>query len=309
MSMILTALTAVERLAAHGTALPPGFARALAEDLEYGRFGAALPELPRFGGWTSGAGLFFRLGPLPRFAQLYREHTPVAFGLKAGELVANGALVGTEAGLAFLAGYFTQLCVARALDPLVNQLVRFHQRHGESSAQCRDRIEWSQSLHLMHELHGSSLVGTAAVRAKLQIRKGGGPKGIGRGLYELVRVSSNDSLGMAPSKVEVDGWMRGLYLFSLALGTPLGKLSARAGRGGSQVKELYRGPGVDVFGSVERGLAHARAVLGVLGSLIRRGSFTARSRQKVLALLPDGPPSVGLAPLPDPLPAPSAPTA
>ncbi len=84
--------------------------------------------------------------------------------------------------------------------------------------------------------------------------------------------------------------MRGLYLFSLALGSPLGRL-----RAGTPDRQFYRAEGVDVWSAVEAGLERTRQVLVVLGGLLRRGSFTARSRAKVFALLPEGPPSVGLA--------------
>ena len=123
MSALLTHLTAVERLAARINDLPPGFAKALSEDLEYARFGAALPELPRFGGMGRGLETWFSRGKDPHFTVLMTTRAPVHFGLKAAELVSNGALVGVNAGLAFLAGYFTRLCVAKALDPLVEQLV------------------------------------------------------------------------------------------------------------------------------------------------------------------------------------------
>ncbi|MBL8951465.1 MAG: hypothetical protein JNK82_11845 [Myxococcaceae bacterium] len=289
MPAILSSLTAVERLAAHASVLPPEFARALGEDLEYARFGAALPELPWFGGWAGGVQAWLGRGEAPRFARLFRERAPVAFGLKAAELVANGALVGTDAGLAFLAGHFTQLAVMRALEPMVQRLAVAHRTPKETVTAARGRIEWVQSLYLMQELHGSPLVGTSAIRTKLQIRKDSGPKGIGRGLYELIRVASNDAVGDAPSKLEVDGWMRGLYLFSLALGSPLGRLKGIDGTGG---RELYRGPDVDVWAGLESALETTRRALGVLIGLIRRNSFTPRSRAKVLELLPEGPPDV-----------------
>jgi hypothetical protein len=287
-------LTAVERLAAHVNTLPSDFSRALGEDLEYARFGAALPELPWFGGVTMGLGslvpewaLRHVLGrdTAPAFSRLITERAPVAFGLKAAELVSNGALVGTEAGLAFVAGYFTQLCVARALEPSMQVLLATQRGARESLAAARSRIEWSWSLFLLQELHGSSLVGTPAVRSKLQIRKGNAINGISRGLYELMRVSSQEALGQAPSKPEVDGWMRGLSVFALALGSPLGRLKAQPPSRG-----LSRGPDIDVFASVDKGLDDARAVLDALGGMIRRNSFTARSRLRLLELCPEGSP-------------------
>src|SRR6185369_2092248 len=109
-------------------------------------------------------------------------------------------------------------------------------------------------------------------------------RGVGRGLYELIRVASLDSVGEAPSKIEVDTWMRGLYLFSLALGSPLGKLKGVANGAKESSRELYRGPEVDVWASVEEALEVTRRALTVLGGLIRRNSFTPRSRAKVLEL-------------------------
>ncbi len=292
MPALLSSLTAVERLAAHASALPPEFARALGEDLEYARFGGALPELPWFGGWSHGLEAWLGRGDAPRFARLFRERAPVSFGLKIAELVANGALVGTDAGLAFLAGYFTQLAVVRALEPAVQRLALKTRGPKETVVAARGRVEWVQSLFLMQELHGSPLVGTSAVRTKLQIRKATGPKGIGRGFYELIRVASNDAVGEAPTKLEVDGWMRGLYLFSLALGSPLGRLKGVKNGTVSGSRELYRGPDVDVWTSVESALDTTRRALTVLGGLIRRSSFTPRSRAKVLDVFPEGPPDV-----------------
>jgi hypothetical protein len=225
----------------------------------------------------------------PHYARLFSTKAPVAFGLKAAELVSNGALVGVEAGLAFLAGYVTQLAVSRALEPLVQSLVVTHKRRGEDATAARNRIEWTQSLFLMQDLHGSPLVGTPAVRGKLQLRKVSTFKGIGRGFYELVRVSSQEAFGEAPSKMEVDTWMRGVYLFSMALGSPLGKLKALPGH--LSARELYRGEGVDVFAQVDQGLDHAREVLTVLGSMIRRNSFTARARARLLEMCPEGSPA------------------
>jgi hypothetical protein len=160
MSALLTHLTAVERLAAHVNALPAEFARALGEDLEYARFGAALPELPRFGGVIQGFDTWLARGHRPRFTELMAARSPVHFGLKAAELVSNGALIGVDAGLAWLAGYFTQLCVSRALEPVLQKLLATQRHQGEPEVTARARIEWTQSLFFMHDLHGSSLVGT-----------------------------------------------------------------------------------------------------------------------------------------------------
>jgi hypothetical protein len=290
MPAIFTHLTAVERLAAHVNTLPAEFTKALGEDLEYARFGAALPELPWFGRLSLGLGAWLGKGMPPHFAKLFSTKAPVAFGLKVAELVSNGALVGVEAGLAFLAGYVTQLAVSRALEPLVQALVVTHRRQGETPDDARNRIEWAQSLALMQDLHGSPLVGTPAIRSKLQLRKGSTFKGVGRGMYELIRVSSQEAFGEAPSKLDVDAWMRGAALYAIALGSPLGRLKVMSGQHLS-ARELYRGEGVDVFATVDQGLEHAREVLAALGSLIRRNSFTGRSRAKLLELCPEGSPA------------------
>jgi hypothetical protein len=284
MAAFLTNLTAVERLAAHVNSLPKEFSKSLGEDLEYARLGAVLPELPRFGGWSSAVGLWVGHGREPRFTALFKRKAPVAFGLKAAELVANGALVGSEAGLAFLAGYFTQLCVSRSLEPLIQELVHTYRRRRESDSVTRERVEWAQALMLMQELHGSVLVGTPAIRNKLQVRKVSSIRGIGRGFFEIIRVASQEAAGVAPSKLEVDGWMRGLYLYSVMVGSPVGKLRAR----GLSEKGVYRAPGVDVFAAVDRGLEHSREVLTLLGALIRRNSFSHRSRARLLAICPEG---------------------
>ena len=291
MPALLLHLTAVDRLAAHANTLPPEFARAISEDLEYARFGAALPDLPWFGGLSLGVQAWIGRSAPPHFSRLLRERAPVAFGLKAAELVANGALVGTEAGLAFLTGYFTQLSVSRALEPIASSLLNSHRHQGESVVACRQRIEWTWSLLYLEELHGGAAVGSAAIRARLQIRKAGGARGIGRGMYELMRVCSIEALGEAPGKVEVDGWVRGLYLFSLALSSPLGRLKALpASR--TELLELYRGPGIDVSGAVEAALARTRLAMTVLGGMIRRGAFSARAKAKFLEVLPEGPPVI-----------------
>ena len=290
MSALLTHLTAVERLAAHVNALPSEFARALGEDLEYARFGAALPELPRFGGMIQGVDTWLARGHRPHFTELMAARAPVHFGLKAAELVANGALIGVDAGLAWLAGYFTQLCVSRALEPVIQKLLATQRHQGEAETMARARIEWTQSLFFMQDLHGSSLVGSPAVRAKLQIRKASSVKGVGRGFYELIRVASLDAFGEAPSKLEVDGWVRGLYLFSLALGSPLGRFRSLP-TGHLSTRELYRGDGFDVFASVDVGLEHARELLTLLGAMIRRNSWTARSRSRFLEVCPEGAPA------------------
>src|SRR4051812_41599375 len=103
MPALLLHLTAVERLAAEASLLTPQMARALDEDLEYARLGAALPDLPRFSGMRGAIEPFSPADEPSRFAQLFHLRAPVLLGLKMAELVSMGALVGTDAGYAFVA--------------------------------------------------------------------------------------------------------------------------------------------------------------------------------------------------------------
>ncbi|MFZ5468592.1 MAG: hypothetical protein ACOZIN_04065 [Myxococcota bacterium] len=275
MPSILLQLTAIERVATAPEAVPAEVVRALAEDPEYARFGAALLDLPK---------LFH-----PGAASPFDAPGRVAMGLKMAELVATGALVGKEPGLAFVSGYFTHLSLARVLSPAALRLAERHRRPQESFAQAVRRIEWQQGLFYLRARYGTELVGTAQVRAKLQIlkRPGWPHRGVGRGLYELVRLSAQEAQGLVLRKREVDGWVRALYLYGLFLGSPLGK--ARALRGDTRLaeRELYRGPQIDFPAEVERGLDLARSVLTRLASLIRRGRFTARVTAQFLERFPE----------------------
>ena len=98
----------------------------------------------------------------------------MGLGLKMAELVATGALVGTEAGLALLAGYFTHLCLDRRLHPEVDRLVARHRRKGERALDAHRQIEWAQTLFYLRELHGMETLGTARLREKFQVIKSAG---------------------------------------------------------------------------------------------------------------------------------------
>src|SRR5579863_7755468 len=106
MPSLVLHLAAVERLRVDARPWVPELSRALAEDLEYARFGAALSDLPVLSGLRGGLAPF-RTFEAPRFARLFHERNPIALGLRMAELVSYGALVGREPGLAFLSGYFT----------------------------------------------------------------------------------------------------------------------------------------------------------------------------------------------------------
>ncbi|NTX15623.1 hypothetical protein HUA74_04825 [Myxococcus sp. CA051A] len=290
MPTLLMHLTAIERLAANPGELPADWVRALSEDLAYARFGVALPDLPLCEGVRGGLSAFLPEREMPLFARLYHERAPVGFGLKMAELVATGALVGTEPGLALLAGYFTHLCLDRRLHPVVDNLVVRHRRRGERALAAHRDIEWAQTLFYLRELHGVDLLGTPRLREKCQVVKSPGfPwRGIGRGIYELVRLSSQERVGQAPSKAEVDGWVRGLYVSGLFLSSPMGRTRALPAFAHLSFQELYRNDTFDFSQEVEGALESARGVLRRLHGYMARGTFTPRTRARFLEAFPEG---------------------
>jgi hypothetical protein len=290
MPTMLLHLTAIERLAANPGELPADLVRALSEDLPYARFGAVLPDLPMFEGWRGGLSLLLPEREMPLFSRLYHEHAPVGFGLKMAELVATGALVGTEPGLALLAGYFTHLCLDRALHSEVDKLVVRHRRRGERALVAHRQIEWSQTLFFLRELHGVDLVGRERLRDKFQVVKSAGfPwRGIGRGIYELVRLASQERVGQAPTKAQVDNWVRGLYVCGLVLSTPVGRTRALPAYSQLSFHELYRNDDFDFALEVERALEQSRHLLRRLLLYMARGTFTPRTRQRFLEEFPEG---------------------
>jgi hypothetical protein len=290
MPSLLLHLTAIERLAHNPGELPADFVRALTEDLAYARFGAVLPDLPLYEGLRGGLSAFFTRRELPPFARMYHERAPVGMGLKMAELVAAGALVGTEPGLALLAGYFMHLTLDRALHPLVDRLVMRHRRQGEHALQAHHEIEWMQALFYLRELHGVELLGSAPLRARFEVTKSAGfpVRGIGRGIYELVRLASQETLQEAPTKRQVDGWVRGLYLVGLYLSSPLGRIQGLPASSHLSFQELYRNDSFDFAQEVERSVVQVRAVLRRLLAYMTRGIFTPRARARFLAEFPEG---------------------
>ncbi|HLL55748.1 MAG TPA: zinc dependent phospholipase C family protein [Myxococcaceae bacterium] len=288
MPSLLLHAAAVERLAEPGRGLPPEMERALQEDLEYARLGAFLPDLPWFDGLHAGLSLILPRKE-PRFARVFHDRAPVAMGLKMAELVSLGALVGTEAGLAFVCGYFTHLCLDRVLHPVVEELALRHRLPREEPWQSHRRIEWAQALFYLQDMHGRDIVGTPLLRGHLRVQKQRHPtRGVGRGLYELLRLSAQESLGEAPAKVDLDGWVRGLYLYGWLLSSRLGKTQGIPGFSSLTRQELYRGDTLSYPDEVERALGMARQVLGELWRYMARGLFTARSRTRFLASFPEG---------------------
>lgn len=280
--------SAVERLAETGAQLPSPLARALSEDLEYARFGALLPDLPWFGGIRGGLRSVGEGSP-PHFAQLLHSRAPVLLGLKLAEFVDSGALVGRNPGLAVVAGYFSHLCCDRTLHPLVERLVTLHRRRDETPAEAHRRIEWAQALFYMREMHGRDLLGTSFVRTKFQLSKSRLPtRGIGRGLYELVRLAMQATFQEAPGKDEVDAWVRGAFVHGVVLSTPLGRARAVPVFSPLNYRELYRGEEVDFSREVDRALANTRQLLARVHRFIERGIFSNRSRERFLEDFPEG---------------------
>ncbi len=290
MPALLLHLAVVDRLATDPQGLPPEIARALDQDLAYTRLGAAIADLPDFGGMWGGLESSWGPAPVAPFTRLFHARAPVTMGLKMAELVSNGALVSNEAGLAFVTGYFVHLCLDRQLHPLVDRLVMQYREADESPHLAHRRIEWAQALFFLREQHGRDLLGDSRLRGLFQVLKRGGPpaRGVGRGLYELLRLSAQEALGEAPTKAEVDGWVRGLYLYGLALSSPLGKRRALKADSDLLSRELYRSSELDLPSEVERALDHARQVLTRLAGMIRRGTFSPRGRAKFLEEFPEG---------------------
>jgi len=285
---LLLHLSAVEELAGAPDLLSPPVARALGEDLEYARLGTALPDLPRYEGVRGGLQLLLPSRRERPFAHLFHTRAPVAMGLKFAELVANGALVGREPGLAFAGGYFCHLALDRVLGPVAARLAERHRGPRESKEEARRRVEWTQALFYLEHRRGRPMVGDPRLRESFRLSKRRLPAaGIGRGLYELIRLGAEEALQAAPEKRQVDRWVRGAFLHGLVLSTPLAassrQLLTRLSR-----RELYSGEEVDVPALMTEALASARRVLERLHAFISRGLFSRSARERFLADFPEG---------------------
>ena len=265
----------------------PRVATAMREDLPYARFGAAFPALgPGLlrtgwgGGATHGQGFSARL----------HASTPVALGLKMAELVAMGALVGAEPGLALVTGYFCHLCLDRALSGVEAALAGVHRRPKESEDAARRRIAWQQALFFLRERDGDERVGRPAVRATFQLTKGGAYRGVGGGIFEVVRLASREVLGETLHRAQVDAWLREVALAGWLLSGPLGRLRRLPAASSLSARELYRGPEVDVAARVEEALAQVCRVMDRLAGLMERQRFTLRARERFVAEFPEGSP-------------------
>lgn len=284
MPSLLLHLSAIERLAQTPGSLPADFAQALEEDLPYARFGAVLPGLPQYGGFRGGAAALGWVTREATFARRFHEHAPVALGLKMGELVAAGALVGTEAGLALLAGYFTHVCLDRQLHPFTAALVARQKPPPSRALALHRRIEWTQTVRFLRAEPQGSPLGQPVLRERYQVAKSTGfpLKGMGGGIYELVRLASQETLSIAPTKAELDDWVRGLYLAGALLSTPLGRVRAQ------QEDEALELSGEEVVRQVDEALVQSREVLRHLQSYMARGTFTQRSRERFFESFPEG---------------------
>jgi len=289
MPSMLFHLAAVERLTLDGRKLVPDVARALSEDVVYARLGAALPILPAFGGMR-GRLASFRHRPPTAFARLLHAGAPGSLAFKMAELVSNGALVGREAGLAFVAGYVAHVCIDRAMEPVLAALVRRGRAHGESELDARERLAWAQTVWLHRDLYGQDVLGTAGLRPRLQlVKRPGLPRGVGKGLFELLRVSCQATFGEVPSQAEVDDWVRGAWAYALLLSGPWGRLRAFRSALAHPRDVVFRGPEVDVPAALEVALGDVRQALEEVARVVSAGRFTPRSKLQFLAALPDAP--------------------
>jgi hypothetical protein len=292
MASPLLHLAVLESLAREAGSLPETLARALAEDAEYGRFGVLLPDLPSFHNPVAGlrelAGATSR--PAPLFTRLLHGPRPMALLFKAAELVARGALVGRSAGQALLAGYLVHVALDRALDGQARRLGEQLGRGRNGEASQARRVEWLQALCYLRQQFGREPLGSRELVDWMRVTKRRGIPwaGVGGGIYEVTRLSLLEVYGQAPSKGDVDGWVRGVYLVSRLLASPLGtKL------GGPAVLErhqalVYRGPGVDFPTAVTRGADEARRYLVRLDQFLGRGDFGPRARGRFLSEIPEG---------------------
>jgi hypothetical protein len=134
------------------------------------------------------------------------------------------------------------------------------------------------------------LIGSSRLRAHFQIVKRHGlpTRGIGRGLYELLRLSSQETVGQAPSKAQVDAWVRGLYFYALTLSSPLGRTRALSTISELTYRELYQGPACNLPAVIDEALDRARTLLERLETFIQRGRFTPRACARFLEAFPEG---------------------
>ncbi|MHB1845573.1 MAG: hypothetical protein ACYCWW_12150 [Deltaproteobacteria bacterium] len=285
-------LAALERLAREPEALPESLARPLVEEVEYGRFGVLLSDLPSFQAplqeLRAPLGLADR--PPRGFTQLFHAPRPIAVLVKMAELVGRGALVKRSAGLALLAGHLTHIAFDRALDPSSRLLAERHALPGQDLQRVQRRFEWFQALLYLRERFGREPLGDAELVHWMRVvkRQGMPWAGVGGGIYEIVRLSLFEVYGRCPTKAAVDSWVRGLYAASRFLASPVGRRLASPRALELERQRVYLGPGVDFPAELERAFALARGYLARLSQLLERGDFGQRARGRFLSEVPDG---------------------
>lgn len=283
MPAMIVHLVGVERLALAPGILPPAVAKALHEDLEYARLGAALLDLPWYGG--AGAELarvaFGHKAPLPEALPLLHR-APLEVGLRFAEVVSRGALVGREAGLAFLTGYFTHLALEEALTPATMRLLELEAPLDADGIHAMRGVEWVQSLLWLRDTLGYDPMGTKEIAQRFRVvkRRGFPVRGLGKGMYLLLATAYGDVLGEAPAKVEVDRWIRGFWTHGRILGSSLGKRFSLPVEVPQASVRLYRSEAIDVAEVIEGALDRARDTVTRLYGLFDASDFSDEAKQR-----------------------------
>lgn len=283
-------LVGVERLSLAPGGLPKSVSKALSENLEYARFGAALLDLPWYGNAAAELArlVFGHSAPIPPMLPLLHE-APVAVGWKMGEVISRGALVGREAGLAVLTGYFSHLALERSLLPLVLELV------GQRSPLTREAfhvirgVEWVQALLWLRDTLGYDPMGTAEISQRFRVvkRRGLPMRGLGRGLVLLFRTACESITGRSPSKAEMDRWVRGLWVHGRVLGSSVGRSLSLPEDVPEATLGLYRRDDLDIADAIEGGLDRARDAVARLYRLIDANDFSDQARRSFLRSFPE----------------------
>jgi hypothetical protein len=203
------------------------------------------------------------------------------FAVQVAELVSGGALVGTNAGRAILAGYVLQLALHASLDPWMTRAVVELRTQNETDDEARRRIEWAQAVHYLDEQCKHRILGTPEARRLLFVRKHHGFGGVSRGVYELVRVCCERVYGQSPLEPEVQSWIRGLYVYGALLASPLGAIRAAAATSRLSEQDLYEGLEVNLPARIDAAILLTSRILGQLQSAMSQGVFTPRARGRL----------------------------
>lgn len=281
MPVLLLHLTAIHRLADRFLGrLPPAWSEALQTDLPYARFGAALPLLPTMSGWGGALGLRSTGSAAEGFARRFHALAPMQVGLKMADLVARGALVGENPGRALLAGYFTHLCVDSAILP-IERRGGLQRELGETSPEAQRQLAWAHAIAAVEDTFSTrepfrdprfSELWRVTKSRRFPLT------GVGRGMYELLRLSSWDTLEEAPEKADVDRWVQALALN----GTLVSQVVRH--RRGLELSELQVR---NLRHALDESLSLSCSVLERLDALMRSGRFGPRARRSFLSAFPE----------------------